>query len=62
VHLNSNILNLLDIDSSEFLYKNSVQLYDKTKKQPFGKVKFEGGKYHLIVGDLSLLEPQRYYD
>lgn len=46
------ILSSLDIDSSEFLYKKNITLYDKEAKKPFGKVTYENGHYKLTVGDL----------
>lgn len=63
MHSTNSILFALDIDSSEFFYKNKIHLYDdKDHKNPYGKVTFENGHYKLTIGDLSLLESIKDYE
>jgi hypothetical protein len=52
MHLSNGILNTLGLDSSEFFFSNEKLLYDEG--EAFGKVTFDNGHYHLVVGDIDL--------
>jgi hypothetical protein len=55
--LSNSILSTLEIDSSEFFYSNKVPLFkNDIDEEPFGRVTFNDGHYHLTVGDFSSFE------